>query len=244
VYSNLSFFYIIDGKTAELFIIDIKKPLELRSVAHFKFECRSLVSNLIPERSTLFVLSDDHSTLAIWDATSNTTTYRSLKFDKSIKIMAMHTLSNALVFHDSNHQAYLQMIDNEKPIINLGRGDILKTKLNYIALFDQTVNTLIIYDVNENRRGERQSNMSCDALCFTDDGKYLFGIVLKHSALMMYEVNTGKRLEKLFIENLSLLIQSTKDRLVVSLNNELVVLSIAGRDASPLKRLGNIIFEL
>jgi WD40 repeat protein len=198
----------------------------------------------MPERSTLFVLSDDHTTLAIWDANSSSIRYRSLKLDKTIKIMTMHILSTALVFHDSNQQVHLQIIDDDKPIINLGRSDILQTKLNYVALFDQTQNILTIYDVKENRRGERRSNISCDALCFTSDGKYLFGISHKHSILLMYEVNTGKRLEKLFIENLSPLIQATKDCVVLSRNNKLFMMLIAGKGRSPLKRLGNIIFEL
>jgi WD40 repeat protein len=244
VYSVLSFFYIIDSSTAQLFVIDIEKPLAIQSVAQFKFECRSLVSNVMLDRSTLCVLSDDQSTLAIWDVNSSTITYRPVKLDKTTKIMAMHTLSSAVVFHDSNQQVHLQMIDDEKPMVNLGRCDILETKLNYLALFDQTVNTLIIYDVMEKRRGERRPNISCDSLCFSNDGKYLFGIALKKSILLMYEVNTGKCVEKLFVENLSPLIQATKDRLVLSCNDKLFMMSIAGRNASPFKRLENVIFEL
>jgi len=236
IHSLASSFFIIDSRTRQLFRIDAKLPLEIHAVANLKFECRSLLSAVTFEHRTLFILSDDHTMLAIWDSNENIIKHRQVQLDKNVKVEKIYALPTALVLHDNDRRVYLQHIDNTNKIVNLERADLLATKGSRLVLFDKSESILLIYDVNAMLRGQIQLRTSCDALCLTDDGNYLFVISHKESMLLMYRVNSGKRIEKLFIENLSLLIQATIDRLILTRNNELLLISIAEKGSSTLKR--------
>ncbi len=236
IYSVALSFFIIDGHTRQLFRIDAKLPHEIHSVAYLKFECRSLLSAVTSEYRTLFILSDDHTMLAIWNSNENTIKYLQIQLNQNVKVEKIYALPTALVFHDYNHKVHLQRIDNTTKVVNLECADILTTKSNRLALLDKTENTLVIYDVNLMLRGKIQLQTSCDALCFTEDENYLFVVSHKESMLLMYRVDNGKRVEKLFIENLSVLIQATTNRLILTRNNKLLLISIAEKGSSSLKR--------
>ena len=134
-----------------------------------------------PKSPTSEMLADDFSTLAIWNAREKTIKYFPIVLDSSMKIKEIGISEAALIFYNDHHQAHMWNIDNE-----------------HIS------SPTFVYDTSRNRRRHKiQVDLSCDAFCFTQDGEYLFGVVQKESLLFMYQVNTGQRLEKLVIENLS-----------------------------------------
>jgi hypothetical protein len=180
------------------------------------------------DQSILFILSDDHSTLAVYNSNENTIKYLPIQIDKNIKIKKIYSVSKALIFHDNNNQVYLQYIlnDNNNSIISLEHADILTTKNNCIALLDHSVKQLIIYDIEKFSYGIIRLKTLCDTLCFSEDEKYLFGISSKESFLCMYQIDNGKCLEKLFIENISLFIQTITNRIILNCNNQLVFILI------------------
>ncbi|CAF3775868.1 unnamed protein product [Rotaria socialis] len=231
VHSSGSSFLIIDSNMRQLLHIDTKLPLTLNNVADLKITCRSLLSATVPERSILYILSDDQSTLTIWDSEKNTIKYHLIHLEKTIKVQKLYALSSALVFHDSDQRVHLWYIDADKTTITLERTNHLEVKSTRLVLFHQTVKKLIIYDVDKKLCGKIQVESPCDAFCFTTDEKYLFVISHDESMLQMYEVDTGKMLEKLFIENMSPLIQATNDHLFLFCNNKLLLMSITGRSS-------------
>lgn len=238
VHSLASSFFIIVANSRQLFQIDTERPLKLRHVADIKFECSSLLSTLLPERLALFILSNDHSMLAIWDYNENKITCSSTQLDKTMKIEKLYALPTDLVLYDHNQRVHLWRIGGgNKKTITLERADILEIKSNRLVLLNQTVNKLIIYDVKEMLRGEIRLKIPLSALCLTDDGKYLIGLSSKESILLMYQVNNCKLLEKLFVEHLTPLIQATKDRFFLCRNSELILMSVAERSTIQLKRL-------
>jgi hypothetical protein len=104
-------------------------------------------------------------------------------------------------------------------------------------LLDHRGKQLIVYDIERLLRGTIRLQTLCDIICFSENGKYLFGISKKESFLFMYQVDNGKCLEKLFTENIPLLIQATPNRLILNCNNQLVFISIHKETTRPLKRL-------
>ena len=154
----------------------------------------------------------------------------------NIQIKKIHALPTGLILYDNDCQVYLKFSDKEMKMIVLGRADLVEIKNNRLALLDKTKNEIIIYDVDKLLRGKIRVKLSLDILCFTEDGQYLFGISHKQSLLLMYAAENGKCLEKIFIENLSVCIQATMDRLILSRNKELLLMSIVGKRTSTLKR--------
>lgn len=235
VYSLSSMFYIVDGTTSDLFVLDVEKPLQLEKKVHLRFSCRTLVTSLIADQSLSYVLSEDQSTVAMWNSSTDTLSYSSLKFENHVRVKRMYALTLALVFYGDNRCAYVQIKGAEESMMNCGSADLIATKTNLLALFDRTEKKLTIYDLEAKQRGERHPNVSCDTLCFTDDGKYLFGLSLGESILFMYDVHTGKRLERLFIEDLSSsYMAATSDLLILNCREKLSLLSITGKDSALL----------
>ncbi|CAM4833811.1 unnamed protein product [Rotaria magnacalcarata] len=236
IHSDASSFFIIDGNTHQLFHIETKLSLKLNSIADIKFECRSLLSTVMPGQFKLLILSDDYSTVAVWHSNKSTIEYMVTMLNKPVQIDKIYALPASLVFYDRDQQAFLWNICDGNTKISLGRADRLEIKNSRIVLYDKTVNKLIVYDVKEMLRGDIQLQKPCDALCFSEDADYIFVIYHEESMLLMYQVNNGKCLEKLFIENLSQHIQSTRNRLVLWSNNELLLMSITGQRTSRLAK--------
>jgi hypothetical protein len=57
--------------TQQIFQINTNSSLNLHRIADIKFKCRSLLSVVSPEQSILFILSDDYSTLAVYNSNEN-----------------------------------------------------------------------------------------------------------------------------------------------------------------------------
>lgn len=232
VYALSSVFYIFDGTTSELFAVNIRKPLQLEKKVCIQFVCRNLVTSIMVDQSLLCILSEDQSSLAMWNTMTDTLSYISLAFEKAGRIKQMYPLSNAFIFASDDQYIYLDIENPEESMMTLTSSDLIATKNNFLALFDRKQKTLLIYDFATKQRGERHPEVSCDKLYFTDDAKYLFGVALKESILFMYDVRTGKRLEKLFIDNLSsACIGTTNDVLVIRSNEQLLLYSIVGKDS-------------
>jgi WD40 repeat protein len=229
-------FLIIDAHTNQLSQIDTDHSFELHNIAHLDFACRSLLSTIMADRAKLFILADDYSILAMWNVQERTIKCIPTLLDNKIKIREICVLETFLVFYDNNQRAHLWNIENEHIILTLDHH-LCQTNINCLTLIEHTGNKWFFYDTKKDRlRVEIRLETSCDVLCFTEDGKYLFGISQKESLLLMYRDDDGQLLEKLLIENLSSHIQVSKDRLILNSNNELLLLSITGRDSSSLKR--------
>ncbi|CAF0944155.1 unnamed protein product [Didymodactylos carnosus] len=222
-------FFIIDGEKCQLLRIDTQSPFKLQTVTHIKFSIDIQLTFTLAEQSKLFIVSRDYSSLAIWNANSNTLTYQSIPFDRHPRINRILALPSALVYRDSEAQVYLYESEPEMKRILLGRADVFESIGQRLALFDQANRRLIMYDVSRKLRGTIRLRTPLKTLCFTGDGQYLLGISCEKSLLLMYSVNNGKLLQKLFFDNLSPWLQATTDRLVLYRRNELVLLVVAGK---------------
>lgn len=236
LHSLSSSFVILNGSTRQIFELNPMAQLELHVVTPIKFEHRSLLSDITRDRSTIYILSDNYSTLAVWNVETRAIKYHSMQFDTDTTIEKLYALSAALVFYDTSHRIHLKYLDKTRKMGVLERADLFETAGSRLALYDRTTNKLITYDISKKLRGEIQLETTLDALCFTKDGEYLFAIGQKESLLMMYQVDNGKRLEKLFIENLSVFIQATRDYLLVSRMDEVLFMSINAGDKCLSKR--------
>ncbi len=185
VYSLDSSFFIIDAHTSQLFQIDTNHPIELQNVAYFNFNCHSLLSVIVPKETKLFILSDDHSILAMWNVHERTIKFLPVLIDKNIKIREISVLDMVLIFYDNDQRTHLWNIDNEQNIVTLDHH-FSKTNGNCLYFFKDTENKCLIYDVKERLYNEIELKMPCNAFCLTEDGKYLFGISEKESLLLMY----------------------------------------------------------
>jgi hypothetical protein len=164
--------------------------------------------------------------LSIWNAHERTIKFLPVLIDKNIKITEISVLDKVLIFYDDDQRTHLWNIENdEQNIITL---DYHFSKINTNCLYSlkHNENKCLIFNVNERSYSEIHLKIPCDVFCFTEDGKYLFGISEKESLLLMYQVDNDQILEKLFIENLSPHIQISKNRLIVNSNNEILLLSI------------------
>ena len=224
-HSLLSSFVIINSYMGQLLRIDTKHSLELNTIANLSMKFNSLLSTVISEQSKLFILSDDYSTLAICNLNTTTIKYVPTLLSKDVKIEKIDIQKNILIFYDCGERVHFWNIDDEK-IVTLNED---------FMVFRSIGHTLFIYDTREILRSEIQLAIACDTLRFSDDRKYLFGISCQESILLMYRINDGQLLEKLFIENLSPLMETSKDRLVLCCNNKLILISITEKDSSPLK---------
>ena len=103
----------------------------------------------------------------------------------------------------------------------------------FMVLYDDNQHKWFFYDVDTGKLNAPIGSKTycCDAFCFTEDGQYLFGISQQESFLLMYRVNDGELVEKVFIENLLPHIQVCKDRLILSSNDELLLLCITSTDS-------------
>ena len=236
IHSLVSSFIIINSHTQEIFQMDTKPPFDLLKIADLKFEFCSLLSTVESEKSRLYVLSDDQSSLAIYDTNKKTIVYCPMLFNGTTKIKEIFASSTALVFADTNRRVHVCHIDQEMAQITLD-ADFLERKNSCHILADPSGNKWCLYNMESNFHGEIQLETACDVCCFTEDYKYLFGISSKESLLFMYRVADGQCVEKLFIENLSPLIQVSKDYLVLKRNDELLIILITEKDISSLKRL-------
>ncbi|CAM2722650.1 unnamed protein product [Rotaria socialis] len=248
VHAIKSSFLIVNGTTRELFSIENKRSLKLKKISTLRFECRSVLTTVMPVQSKLFILSDDYSTLAICHANKTyMIQYVSTLLDSSMLINNIHAVSAGLVLHCHDQQIFLWKLDDSNTRSFLGRARHFQTKNNRIVLYDDSVNKLIVYDTIQMLRGTIQVPNCCDALCFSEDTEYLFVIDREESMLLMYQVNNGKCLEKLFIENLSAQIQTMDDRLVLLSNDEMLLISIAKQHTSYVEKPSmnlKIIFSL
>ena len=236
VYSLDSCFVIVDAQTSQLFQIDTDNSFELHTIAHLNFVCRSLLSTITNDRAKLFVLADDHSILAMWNVQERTMKFIPTLLENDVKIREICALETRLVFYDNDHRAYAWDIENGHIILTL-EHHLSKMAPNYFTLTEHTGNKWFFYDAKlDSLRAKIEMEPFCDVLCFTEDGKYLFGISQKQSLLLMYRVDDGQLLEKLFIENLSPHIQVSKDRLILSSNNGLLLLGLTETDLLSLKR--------
>ncbi|CAF3406935.1 unnamed protein product [Rotaria socialis] len=237
VHAIKSSFLIVNGTTRELFSIENKRSLKLKKISTLRFECRSVLTTVMPVQSKLFILSDDYSTLAICHANKTyMIQYVSTLLDSSMLINNIHAVSAGLVLHCHDQQIFLWKLDDSNTRSFLGRARHFQTKNNRIVLYDDSVNKLIVYDTIQMLRGTIQVPNCCDALCFSEDTEYLFVIDREESMLLMYQVNNGKCLEKLFIENLSAQIQTMDDRLVLLSNDEMLLISIAKQHTSYVEK--------
>ncbi|CAF3756600.1 unnamed protein product [Rotaria magnacalcarata] len=237
VHAVKSSFLIVNGTTRELFSIENKRSLKLKKIGTLRFECRSVLTTVMPAQSKLFILSDDYSTLAIWHANKTyMIQYVSTLLDSSVLINNIHAVSAGIVLHCHDQQIFLWKLDDSNTRTFLGRARHFQTKNNRIVLYDGSVNKLIVYDTTQMLRGTIQVPNCCDALCFSEDTEYLFVIDREESMLLMYQVNNGKCLEKLFIENLSAQIQTMDDRLVLLSNDEMLLISIAKQHTSYVEK--------
>jgi WD40 repeat protein len=225
-------FFIIDAHTSQLFQIDTDHSFELHNIAHLNFACRSLLSTIIADRAKLFILADDHSRLAIWNVQEGTIKFIPILLENNIKITEICALETCLVLYDNNQRAHLWDIENEHIILTRDHH------LRETNIIEHTSgNKWFFYDAKTDRLcAQIGLKTFCDVFCFTEDGKYLFGISQKESLLLMYRVDNGELLEKLFIENLLPHIQVFKDRLILSSSNELFLLCITETDSPSLKR--------
>lgn len=238
VYSLLSSFIILDGSTRQIFELNPTTKLQLQVINNIEFVHRSLLIDIAHDRSKIFILSDNYSTLAIWNSVDHTITYHSLQINRKTTTMIekIYALPSAFVFRNGSQQMHLKYLDDVQNIVALERADLFATTCTRLALFDRSTNKLITYDIDKKLRGEIQLETCLDALCFTEDGEYLFGICQTESLLMMYQVNNGKRLERLYIENLSAFIQATRDRLIITRNDQVFLLTIDTGESSRFKR--------
>jgi hypothetical protein len=179
----------------------------------------------------LFILADDHSILAMWNVRETTIKFIPILLENNIKIREICALETCLVFYDYNQRAHLWNIENEHIFLTCDHH------LRETSIIEHIDNKWFFYDAKTHKLSAKIGlETFCDVFCFTEDGKYLFGISQKESLLLMYRVDNGELLEKLFIENLSPHIQVSKDRLIVSSNNELLLLCIIETDSPSLKR--------
>ena len=238
VYAFSASFAILDAHTRQIFELYPKAELQLQIINNIEFTHRSLLIDITHDRSAVFILSDNYSKLAIWTSAADIIEYHSVRIDSAtMTIERVYALPSALVLRDSSRQMHLKHLDGVQTMIGLGRADLFQTAGNRLALFDRSTNKLITYDIEKKLRGEIQLEISLDALCLTKDREYLFGICQTESLLVMYQVNNGKRLEKLFIENLSVFIQATIDRLVLSrIDGEIILIAIDTGDHSRFQR--------
>ena len=229
IYSLSSSFVILDGYTRQIFELHPTAKLQLQVIHNIEFAHRQLLIDKTHDRSKIFILSDNCSNLAIWNSVDHTIRYHSVQINSktTITIEKIYALPSTLVFRDSSQQMHLKYLDGMQTTIALERADLFQTAGNRLALFDRSTNQLITYDTEKKLRGEIQLEIPLDALCFTKDGEYLFGISQQESLLLMYQVDSGKLLEKLFIENLSrVLIRATNNRLILSRIDEVILLAI------------------
>ncbi len=235
-YSFDSSFFIIDAQTSQIYQIDTDHSFNLETVAQLKFSCHSLLSTVMIDRMKLFILADDCSTLAMWNVQLRTIKFIPILFDTNIQIREIFALETDLVLYDNKQRAHLWNIDNEQINLILDHH-FYEININCLSLVKKTGNKWFFYNVNREKLLDRISlKLFCDIFCFTEDGKYLFGISQKESLLLMYRVDDGQLLEKLFIENILPHIQISKNYLILSSNNELLLLYIAEKDLSALKR--------
>ncbi|CAF3842914.1 unnamed protein product [Rotaria sordida] len=236
IHSLASSFLIVDGDKQQIFQINTDHPLVLRAITHLKIQCHSLLSTVVPKRAKLFILSDDNSTLTIWDLNTRIIKYLPTLINKSTQINKIYSLSTTIVFHDNRQRIYLWYIDNGNQIITFDH-DRLEKEGNCLTLIDPNGNKLfVVHDINKSLYGDIRLEISLDTFCLTEDGKYLFGISQKESLLFMYRIDDWKCLEKIFIDNLSPLLKVSNDCLILLRNNELLLISIIDQDASTLKR--------
>ncbi|CAF1601312.1 unnamed protein product [Rotaria sordida] len=236
IHSLASSFLIVDGDKQQIFQINTDHPLVLRTITHLKIQCHSLLSTVVPKRAKLFILSDDNSTLTIWDSNTRIIKYLPTLINKSTQINKIYSLSTTIVFHDNRQRIYLWYIDNGNQIITFDH-DRLEKEGNCLTLIDPNGNKLfVVHDINKSLYGDIRLEISLDTFCLTEDGKYLFGICQKESLLFMYRIDDRKCLEKIFIDNLSPLLKVSNDCLILLRNNELLLISIIDQDASTLKR--------
>lgn len=235
IHSLVSAFLIINSHTREVFQMDAKPPFDLLKMADLKFEYCSLLSTVGSEKSRLYLLSDDQSSLAICDTNEKTVVYRPILFNDTIKIKGIYVSSTALVFVDNNGQVHVWHIGQDIDQTTLD-GDFLESKNSCQILADSSGNKWFLYNMKGNFHGEIQLETACDVWSFTEDNKYLFGISCKQSLLFIYRVADGQCVEKIFIEDLSPLIQVSKNYLVLKRNNELLLILITEKDISLLRR--------
>ena len=229
-------FFIIDGQTSEIFQIDTDRSIQLQSMTHLFFSCRSLFSTIMTSILVLCILSDDHSILATWHVQQKTIRFSPVLLDTDIEIKEICALPRNLVFYDNSQRAHLWAVDSEQIIVTLDQA-FFEMNNNYRTLIERTGNKWYFYCTKKEETLPRINlDMSCDALCFTEDGTYLFGVSQKESSLFMYRVDNGQILEQLFIENLLPQIQVVKDYLILNSNHELLLMCIIDNEASSLKR--------
>lgn len=226
LYSLSSSFIILDGNTRQIFELNPLLQFHLHVINNIEFPHRYLLTDITHDQSTIFILSDNYSTLAKWNSSTHTIDYYSIDIHLKTTIEQIYVISSALIFRDNSQRIYMKYLDDIHNRISLGRADLVQTSATRLALFDSSTNKLITYDISNKLRGEIQSETFLDALYFTENGDYLFGICQQQSLLFMYQVNTGKCLEKLFIENLSIFIQTTRDRLIVTQLDETLLMAI------------------
>ena len=226
LYSLSSSFIILDGYTRQIFELNPLTQFQLHVINNIEFAYRSLLSDITHDRSTIFILSDNYSTLARWNSITQAIEYHSIQLHLKTTIEQVYALPSALLFRDNSQRIHLNYLDDIQTRVTLGCADFVRTAGTRLGLFDSSTNQLITYDISKKLRGEIQLETFLDALCLTKDGEYLFGICQKDSLLFMYQMNTGKCLEKLFIENLSGFIQATRDRLIITRLDEILLIAI------------------
>ena len=120
---------------------------------------------------------------------------------------------------------------NERTIQYVPMSRDTKVKISRISAIR---NAIVLFENDQRahlwRIGEEKSSVveGCDQirLSMSDDGNYLHGVSYPDSSLLMYQTSDGRCVEKLYIENLSPMIQISNDRVIISTNNELVMVSI------------------
>jgi hypothetical protein len=167
----------------------------------------------------------------MWNMQDRTMKFIPMLFENNIEIKEICALETDLVFYDDKQRAHLLNMKNEYTIL---------TRVHHLReanTIDHIGNKWFFYDAKTDKLCAKiESEIFCNVFCFTEDGKSLFGISQKESLLLMYRVDDGELLEKLFIENLMPHIQVFKDRLILSSNDELFLLCITEMDSSSLKR--------
>jgi hypothetical protein len=188
------------------------------------------------DQMKLFILADDHSILALWNLQERTIKFIPILLNSNVHITGICVLQTILVFYDNHQRAHLYNIDNERIIQTLD-PHLCQTNINCLTRSKHISNKWFFYDPTKHRLcNQIEPKLFCDTYCFTENNKYLFGILQKESLLLMYRVDDGQLLEKLFIENLLPHIQVSKDHLIISSNNKLLLLYITEKDSSPFKR--------
>lgn len=205
------------------------KHLGISSSKFFGTMCR------IESKASLVVLADDRSSVAIW----NGETFSSVKIDLSrfaslqLEKFLGEPTEDFLLFHFNDKTLLSSRLTNSKssPLVSFGHVDRFAVESQRLVTATNDSTRLDFYSVfSSNSERTIELNGKCEHLCLNASASYVF-VVVAPRLLLMYRVNDGRALGRLFLHDFVMTIAADADFLVLAMNDRrLLTLLIADPD--------------